>query len=123
MRSAVQPLLVMQRTIDAPRDEVFAEWSEPARLARWWDVRPDGRRRADNDRFAVAICSLRAPERIVFTWGGARAETTTLITITLVEDGARTRWMLEQSIARSCWAGALDRLRDVLDTENQGART
>ncbi len=117
MRSPVQPLLVMSRVIDAPRAEVFAEWSEPERLARWWDVRRDGRRRADIARFAVAICELRAPERIVFTWGGLRAETTSIITIHLVEDGARTRWTLEQSIARSCWTVALDRLHDLLDAE------
>lgn len=120
MRGAIQPLLVMKRVIDAPRADVFAEWSEPERLARWWELRRDGRRRSDHDRFVVGICDVRAPERIVFTWGGASADTTTLITITLVEDGAKTRWTLEQSIARSCWAGALERLREVLANE-QGA--
>ncbi|GEM_PF-3974955 len=120
MRGAIQPLLVMRRVIDAPRDDVFAEWSEPERLARWWELRRDGRRRADHDRFVVGLCDVRAPERIVFTWGGTSADTTTLITITLVEDGAKTRWTLEQSIARSCWAGALERLREVLANE-QGA--
>lgn len=120
MRGAIQPLLVMKRVIDAPRADVFAEWSEPERLARWWELRRDGRRRPDHDRFVVGICDVRAPERIVFTWGGTSADTTTLITITLVEDGAKTRWTLEQSIARSCWAGALERLREVLANE-QGA--
>ncbi len=120
MRGAIQPLLVMKRVIDAPRADVFAEWTEPERLARWWELRRDGRRRSDHDRFVVGICDVRAPERIVFTWGGASADTTTLITITLVEDGAKTRWTLEQSIARSCWAGALERLREVLANE-QGA--
>ncbi len=123
MRSAVQPLLVMSRVIDAPRDAVFAEWCVPDRLARWWEVRPDGRRRADLERFVVGICDLRAPERIVFTWGGRSAETTTLITITLIEDGERTRWTLEQAIARPCWVDALDRLQGVLEHENQGAFT
>lgn len=118
MRTAVQPLLVMTRTIDASRAEVFAEWSQPERLARWWEIRRDGRRRADHERFAVAICDLRAPERIVFTWGGQRAETTTLITITLAEDGCRTTLRLEQSIARPCWSGALDRLRDLVEAEH-----
>lgn len=121
MRSAVTPVLVMTRVIDAPRDEVFAEWNAPERLARWWEIKRDGRRRSDRERFVVGICEQRAPDRIVFTWGGVRAETTTLITITLHEDGARTRWTLEQSIARPCWSGALDRLRQVLDAENQGA--
>jgi uncharacterized protein YndB with AHSA1/START domain len=119
MRNAVQPLLVMSRMIDAPRAEVFAEWCEPARLARWWEVRRDARRRADVDRFAVTVCDARAPERIVFTWGSANAETTTLITITFVEDGARTRWKLEQSIPRSHFAGAFDRLSALLETETR----
>ncbi|MFN0248024.1 MAG: SRPBCC family protein [Kofleriaceae bacterium] len=121
MRNAVQPLLVMSRVFDAPRADVFAEWCDAARLARWWEVRRDGRRRVDLDRFTVAICDVRKPERIVFTWGGPRAETTTLITITLVEDGVRTRWKLEQSITRTCFAGALDRLCAVLHSEHRAA--
>jgi uncharacterized protein YndB with AHSA1/START domain len=95
--SEVHPLLVMSRVIDAPRDVVFAEWSAPDRLARWWEMNPDGRRRTDLERFVVGICDLHAPERIVFTWGDRSADTTTLITITLLEDGARTRWELGAS--------------------------
>ncbi len=116
MRNAVQPLLVMSRVFDAPREEVFTEWCDPARLARWWEMRRDGRRRPDLDRYSVSICAVVAPERIVFLWGGRHADTTTLITIVFVEDGARTRWKLEQSIARSpWWCAALDRLDEVLD--------
>lgn len=95
---ALRPLLAMTRVFDAPRDEVFAEWSALERLARWWQVRPDGRRRPDIDRFTVTIVELHAPERIVFAWGGHRADTTTLITITLTHEGAGTRWTLEQSL-------------------------
>ena len=60
--------------------------------------------------------SCGAPDRIVFTWGGPLLETTTLITITLAEDGDRTRLTLEQSIAQPGWACAFDRLRDLLET-------
>lgn len=120
MRGAVRPLLVMTRVIDSPRDEVFAEWSQPERLARWWIARADGRRRPDLARYTVRICDARPPDRIVFLWGGVRAETTTLITITLVEDGASTRWTLEQAIARPCWTSALDRMNEVV-TQVQGA--
>jgi uncharacterized protein YndB with AHSA1/START domain len=93
-----RPLLVMTRVFDAPRADVFAEWSAPDRLARWWQVRPDGRRRPDIDRFEVTILALCPLERIVFAWGGHRAETTTLISITLTDEGAGTRWTLEQSV-------------------------
>jgi len=93
---AANPLLVMTRVFDAPCADVFAEWSQPQRLSRWWETRPDGRRTPDIDRFTVSIVELSAPERIVFAWGGHRAETTTLITITLTHSDAGTRWTLEQ---------------------------
>lgn len=120
MRCAVAPLLVMSRVIDAPRDEVYAEWATTERLARWWELRRDRRLRPDVERFVVGICELRSPERIVFTWGGRAADTTTLVTITLTAEGARTRFRLEQWIARSPWASALDRLSTVL---HQGVAT
>lgn len=120
MNHVLAPLLVMKRVIDARRDEVFAEWSTPERLARWWEVRCDRRRRMELDRFVVHVCELRAPDRIVFAWGGRQADTLTIITITLVEDGARTRWSLEQSLPRACWASALDRLGAVLALDHHG---
>lgn len=116
----VQPLLVMMRVIDAPRAAVFDAWTRPERLARWWDLSgaPDRPLPADTRGRCVEIHDVEPPERIVFSWGGARAETRTLITVMFVDDGARTRLILEQSVAREPergayhrgWSARLDRL-------------
>jgi len=90
-----QLLLVMTRVIAQARDSVFAEWSKPERLACWWaaDDRPA---RHDTSRIQLSIRELVPPERIVFTWGGEHADTTTLVTITLSDDGCHTRLVLHQ---------------------------
>ena len=89
-----QPLLVMTRVIAARRHAVFAEWSQPSRLARWWD--PDHRPARIDTRIQLAIRELVPPDRIVFTWGREHADTTTLVTITLSDDGINTRLVLHQ---------------------------
>lgn len=89
-----QPLLVMTRLFAATRDAVFSEWSRPTRLARWWD--PDHRAEHIDARIQLSIRELVPAERIVFTWGGEHAETTTLVTITLSDEGTHTRLVLHQ---------------------------
>ncbi len=89
-----QPLLVMTRVIAAGRSAVFAEWSQPSRLARWWD--PEHRPARIDAHIQLSIRELVPPERIVFTWGGEHADTTTLVTITLSDDGLHTRLVLHQ---------------------------
>lgn len=84
----------MTRVFAVTRDLVFAEWSQPARLARWWDV--DHRPERTDPRIRLSIRELVPSERIVFTWGGERPETTTLVTITLSDDGTHTRLVLHQ---------------------------
>lgn len=120
----VQPLLVMMRVIDAPRAAVFEAWTRPERLARWWDLSgaPARPLAAGHRRRCIEIHDVEPPQRIVFSWGGERAETRTLITVVFVDDGARTRLILEQSVARAPeggavhrgWSASLDRLRGYL---------
>jgi uncharacterized protein YndB with AHSA1/START domain len=78
--------LVITRLIDAPRERIFAAWTDPKQLARWWgphgmttpvcemDLRPGGvfrtvMRARDGTEYphAGVFLELVAPERIVFT--------------------------------------------------------
>ena len=77
----------MTRTFAAPRDQVYAAWTEPEHLKQWWgpegftspdaaiDLRVCGRYRAgmrapDGTEMAVVgeYTEIAAPERLAFTW-------------------------------------------------------
>jgi uncharacterized protein YndB with AHSA1/START domain len=108
--------LVIARLINAPRERIFAAWTDPKQLARWWgphgmttpvcemDLRPGGvfrtvMRDRDGTEYPQAgvFLKLVAPERIVLTdafgagWQtSAQAFTTAIVTLE-PEDG-RTRY-------------------------------
>jgi uncharacterized protein YndB with AHSA1/START domain len=110
----------IRREFDAPRDRVWAEWTEPARFADWYggpqcevpidsvsmDVRPGGRwgltmfappgrRRID---WKGEYLEVVAPERLVFTVSDQPGdEGYELVTVVLRELGAdRTEMLFEQ---------------------------
>jgi uncharacterized protein YndB with AHSA1/START domain len=112
------------RIFDAPRDLVFAAWTDPKHMARWagprgftstdgeMDVRPGGIHRASLRAPDGTIHRVRgvyreivAPERLVFThaWedenGDASPET--IVTVTLAEREGKTRMMFHQAIFES----------------------
>jgi uncharacterized protein YndB with AHSA1/START domain len=112
--------LTITRVFDAPRALVFKLWSEPAHLARWWgphgwnvasvvmDFRAGGAwkvclRSADGLDFWMGgeYREIRAPERLVFSfkWDAAhgKAKLDTVATITLTEQGGKTRLDLHQA--------------------------
>jgi uncharacterized protein YndB with AHSA1/START domain len=80
--------LVITRTFDAPREDVFAAWVDPEQLSRWMgprhiasavdrmDVRPGGTYRITmrdmntGETYAVGgiYREIAWPERLVFTW-------------------------------------------------------
>ncbi|MCB0220484.1 MAG: SRPBCC domain-containing protein [Chrysiogenetes bacterium] len=82
------PPLEVRRVIEAPRERVFAAWTRPEDLRRWWgvtaehttplaelDLRVGGRyrltmRAADGTDHTVAGTyeEISAPGRIVYTW-------------------------------------------------------
>jgi len=84
---ATELSLNIRRTFDAPRDRVFAAWTTPEMLKRWFnlesstcveaasDAKVGGKyriaMRADDGEMNV-LCGtyteLRAPERLAFTW-------------------------------------------------------
>jgi uncharacterized protein YndB with AHSA1/START domain len=106
-----------QRTFDASREAVFAAWTNPEVLRRWWasepgwrspsaevDLRVGGRYRlsmGEPDGGPVHTVTgeyteVRPPERLAYTWAweGDPPEMDgsagTLVTVDFAEDGGRT---------------------------------
>lgn len=141
-----RPELVVERVLEAPRALVFAVWTRPEHAVRWWgpqgfetvslamDVREGGawRRvlRAPDGALYVKHGVYREivpPERLVFTYvnddAEGRAGPTTLVTVTLAEEGARTRLRLHHTLFETRqdrddhqggWTSAARRMADYL---------
>ena len=111
--------LRLERLIAAPPEVLFALWTEPAQLIRWWapegyepavdalDARPGGRwrttlRKPDGSVLATSgvYRIVEPPRRLAFTWawedeGGARGhETEVMVNFEATPGG--TRLMLVQ---------------------------
>ena len=112
--------LVMRREVAAPRERVFAAWTDVALAALWWaprgfttlscemDGRPGGawrrRMRAPDGMLITKYGVYRqiaAPERLVFTYnteGGGIDDPETLVTLTFADLGDRTRLTLRHTL-------------------------
>jgi uncharacterized protein YndB with AHSA1/START domain len=113
-----EPVLVMRRTFDAPREVVWAALTDPRHVAQWYggrgfenpvcemDVRPGGRWRhvmrtpdgVDHELHFVFVEVLR-PEKLVWRSAGdgkrpSHGYTDNIMTVTLEEAGKQTRWTL-----------------------------
>ena len=109
--------LELSRELNAPRERVFAAWTDPEKAARWWvpqdcelasckmDVRAGGgwhrRLRVPGGGIIAKWGEYRevvAPERLVFTYNTQYADGTvdpeTLVTVTFEDLGGRTRLTL-----------------------------
>jgi uncharacterized protein YndB with AHSA1/START domain len=141
--------LVATRELDAPRELVWAAWTEPAHLARWWgprgftmpscevDFRPGGAYRmvmrgpdGAEHPFHGVYREIVAPSRIVFSAViGRAAGHAVLTTVTLDDEGGRTRLTVRQTVpgdeamARGQtqgWAESLERLAAHVAGERGG---
>ncbi len=137
------PELRITRTLNAPQERVFAAWTDPAQLARWWgpksftlpameaDIRPGGQWRAcirspegQDHWMGGTYKEIDPPERLVFSFAWEEPDALdTLITVTLKADGARTRLTFHQTPFRTTesrdshmggWTSCLERLDDFL---------
>ena len=112
--------LVLKREVAAPRERVFAAWTDVAKAAHWWaprgfatlscemDVRPGGawrrRMRAPDGALITkhgVYREIAAPERLVFTYnteGRGIDDPETLVTVTFAELGDRTRLTLRHTL-------------------------
>jgi uncharacterized protein YndB with AHSA1/START domain len=118
-------VLVITRVLDAPQALVYAAWTEPEHLLRWWgphgftvdaaevDRRVGGawrvRMRSPEGRVHASSGVYRElvpPERLVFTfaWEGdedGEPGHETLVTLSFAEEGGRTRMTFRQAVFTS----------------------
>jgi uncharacterized protein YndB with AHSA1/START domain len=115
---------VLTRTIDAPRELVWAAWTDPKHVAQWWgprgftnpvcelDVRPGGAIRIDMRGpdgtvypMAGIYQSIDMPERLVFTSAALDAEGKPLFevlnTVTFAEQGGKTKLIVHAKVVKS----------------------
>jgi uncharacterized protein YndB with AHSA1/START domain len=142
-------VLVITRIFDAPRELVFKAWTDPRHLVHWMgprgfrstvlhsDLRAGGAYRIHmrgpegDDHWTQGVFrEIVEPERLVMvgSWADANGNPTspeTVLTITLEEDGGKTRLTLHQAIFESItardghrggWNSSLDRLAEYLAT-------
>ncbi len=112
--------LTLTRTFDAPRELVFAAWTKPEHLVRWWgprgctipqcdlDVKKGGKwsttmRHENNEENRVQgeYLEISQPDRLVFTWAwqyedGPGHETT--VSVTFEEQGGKTVMKFHQEM-------------------------
>nr|RNJ66175.1 MAG: SRPBCC domain-containing protein [Leptolyngbya sp. IPPAS B-1204] len=138
--------LTITRIFDAPRSLVFQVWTQPEHFARWlgpkdftttfcqMDVRLGGTYRAciqspeGTDHWMQGIYQeIVKPERLVFTFAWedeqGKPKHQTLVTVTLAEQGRKTRMTFHQAIFESVesrnshqtgWSECFDRLEVYL---------
>ncbi len=112
----------VERTFDAPAEDVFDAWTNPEVLKRWWAVTAAGRtpvadvdlrvggayRLSMEDPDAGTVHTVRGeysevrrPERLVYSWCWEEAEGRTghvsTVTVEFLGDGQRTTVVLEHS--------------------------
>ncbi|MGN6571686.1 MAG: SRPBCC family protein [Pseudolabrys sp.] len=142
--TAVKPSLTIRRRFKAPPARVYAAWTEPAQIARWFgpgkveildavfETRAGG-------RFAIAARSpdtgeahnvsgtvkeARTNEKVVYTWAWqSTPDRVSLVTVEFKPDGDGTMLVLthEQFVDEPArdrhnmgWTGALDKLEAYL---------
>ena len=138
--------IVMSREFDAPRRLVFATWTHPEHLGRWWgpkgftlptcemDFRPGGAYRfvmrgpdGNDYPFKGMYREIVEPERIVFTAILDEMPDQELVTmVTFDEHGGKTTVTVRQTVPKSefhargqrqGWTESLERLADYLTKE------
>ena len=121
VKEPAERVLILTRTLAAPRELVFKVWTQPEYLSRWWgpkdftlpfceqDFRPGGKYKfcmLAPDGFECWVWGeyreIVEPERIVFTWVrppmDGLPERTNLVTVTFEAFGDKTNLTLHHAI-------------------------
>lgn len=135
--------IVVDRVIDAPREVVFAAFTEPGHIEGWWaprgatteemDVREGGAWRYSQPGkggaqvYRVAFVEIAKPERLVYDYGmdGAGAPEPVRTTVTFDEMDGKTKVTLqlvfatkaerEQAVKYGAIVGAMQALEELAD--------
>jgi uncharacterized protein YndB with AHSA1/START domain len=136
--------LNVRRVIRAPREDVFAAWTEPELLRQWWgpgpvtcpeaevDLREGGAYRLANrepDGKIVWISGrferVRAPEELVYTWRVGEADgAPTLVRVKFLPHAEGTELILTherfaveavRDMHLQGWGGCIDKLEMMLE--------
>ncbi|HWX46335.1 MAG TPA: SRPBCC domain-containing protein [Solirubrobacteraceae bacterium] len=115
--------LRLERTFEAPAEDVFDAWTNPEVLRRWWaagpqwrtplaevDLREGGSYRLSMEDPATGAIhtvggkyrEVRRPDRLVYSWcweleDGGRSEETSTVTVEFREHSGRTTVVLEHT--------------------------
>ena len=145
---ATKPSLTLKRRLNAPPAKVYAAWTEPAKIARWFgpqgaevlraeaDTRVGGRYRVifrvpDGEEHDVSgvYREVVPNQKLVFTWAWiSTPERESLVTVALKRDGDGTLLTLthEQFFDepardrhRSGWSGVLDNLESYVNRQSK----
>ena len=123
--------IVIERILDAPRELVFAAWTDPEQVAQWWgpngftntihemDVRPGGVWRfimhgPDGVDYPnkIVFIEVVSPQRLAYNHGsdGAGEDLEFHVTVTFIEERGKTRLTM-----RSLFRTAAERDQVVKD--------
>lgn len=135
--------LAITRLIRAPRERVFAAWTSPEQLKRWWgpgpitcpeahiDLRAGGDYRIANREVDGSVIwiygtfqQVTPPERLVYTWSvGTESSQPTLVSLDFKRHPEGTELVLRHERIASAvhrdghakgWNGCLDKLEALL---------
>jgi uncharacterized protein YndB with AHSA1/START domain len=125
MNPEPEHVLILERTLNAPRELVFQTWIDPKHLAQWWgpkdftnpvcevDAKPGGAIRItmqapDGTLIPTegVFLEIAAPERIVFSNrafknAAGEAQLETLNTITLSEANGKTKLRVQAVVTKA----------------------
>jgi uncharacterized protein YndB with AHSA1/START domain len=135
---ATRPRLILERRIKAAPAKVYAAWTDPEKIRRWWGPDQGPTTRAETDvrvggRFRVCFRTMDGGEhevvgvyrevvpdrRLAFTWNWVSApERESLVTVEVAPDGEGTLLTLthEEIVPDTAhdyvrgWSGSLDKL-------------
>ena len=139
---AVKPSLTLKRRLNAPAEKVYAAWTDPQKIAKWFGPDAGPVTKADTDlrvggRYTIAFQTENGDkhqvggtyreivpnQKLVFTWAWhTTPERESLVTITVKPDGAGSILTLQHEMFvdeaardghKRGWTGTLDKLEKL----------
>ena len=122
--------ICVTKTIGATVEEVYAAFSDPTALAKWFgtvtiSAIEEGQKFRDKDGNSGEYLRVRPNKDLRFTWEGKESEATTQVDVALADKGKgktgitlthnRIQTRAEADGLRAAWGAAFDRLKSQLE--------